>query len=122
MESVIEEFLAESFEAFEQCRPDLENLKNTVTDQDAIQRLYRLVHTIKGTSGFLMFSNLEGLTMAAQTVLGRLRDGALELSPAVAEDLLAACAATSAMLDHIKSHNNDGDTEHTDLIARLNRH
>jgi two-component system chemotaxis sensor kinase CheA len=119
MESVIQEFLAESLEGIEQLDQDLECLRSSDADEDAIMRIYRVVHTIKGTSGFLMFSNLERLNQAAQAVLGLIRDGALAQGPGVADDLAAAVDATKTMLSHIKSNGNDGDNEHMDLVEKL---
>jgi two-component system chemotaxis sensor kinase CheA len=122
MESVIQEFLSESLEGIEQLDRDLVSLRSACADEEAIMRIYRVVHTIKGTSGFLMFSNLERLNQAAQTVLGLIRDGALAQGPEVADDLAAAVDATKTMLASIQSNGNDGDNEYMDLVERLSHY
>jgi two-component system chemotaxis sensor kinase CheA len=119
METVIEEFLIESLEGIEQLEQDLESIKSAGADEEAIMRIYRVVHTIKGTSGFLMFSNLERLNQAAQSVLGLIRDGDLAQGTEVAGDLAAAVDATRTMLANVKSNGNDGDNDYMNLVEKL---
>ena len=72
---IVGEFLVESHENLDQIDRDLVALEQEPDSRDLISRIFRAIHTIKGTSGFLAFSRLETVTHAGESLLSRLRDG-----------------------------------------------
>ena len=89
MDDLLREFLAETRESIAVLDADLVTLE-TSADPALLQSIFRLFHTIKGTCGFLGLPRLETLAHAAENVLGRLRDGELDVSPDVVGAVLAA--------------------------------
>ncbi len=119
MDNVIQEFLAESFENLDRLDQDLVTLERNPEDTSVFARVFRTIHTIKGTCGFLAFQRLENVTHVGETVLSRLRDGELRLTPPITSVLLAMLDAVREMLITIKDTGSDGATDYADLIAQL---
>jgi two-component system chemotaxis sensor kinase CheA len=76
MDDLLEEFLTETSEHLETVDQELVRFEQDPSNQDILRNVFRLVHTIKGTCGFIGLARLERLAHAAETVLGQLRDGA----------------------------------------------
>lgn len=121
MDAMIREFLAESHENLDQLDRDMVALEENPSDREVFARVFRTIHTIKGTCGFLAFSTLESVTHAGENVLARLRDGALELDEEITGTLLELFDAVRAMLDDIERTGREGDGDYADLIADLER-
>ena len=85
---IIAEFLVESHENLDQLDRDLVELERQPDSRERLSSIFRTIHTIKGTSGFLAFNRLEQLTHVGETLLSRLRDGAMSLDPAMTTVLL----------------------------------
>jgi len=83
--------------------------------------VFRTIHTIKGTSGFLAFNHLEAVTHVGESLLSRLRDGLLRLNPAITTALLAMVDAVRQMLGSIEATGNEGEREDQELIGTLTR-
>jgi two-component system, chemotaxis family, sensor kinase CheA len=81
MDDLITEFLTETNESLEELDQDLVNLEQNPNDKDLLGKIFRLKHTIKGTCGFLGLPRLEKVAHHAENVLGRFRDGDLEVTP-----------------------------------------
>ena len=81
LDEIIREFLSESAENLDEVERDLAALTRDPDSGALLASIFRAVHTIKGTSGFLAFSRLEELTHAGETLLARLRDRELTLTP-----------------------------------------
>ncbi len=121
MEQVIQEFLAESFENLDQLDQDLVNLEQNPSDREIFERIFRTIHTIKGTCGFLAFQKLEEVTHAGENVLSLLRDSKLALRPEITTQLLTLMDAVRTMLASIEKDGSEGDGDYTQLIAALAR-
>jgi two-component system chemotaxis sensor kinase CheA len=80
MDDLISEFLTETNESLEALDLDLVNLEQNPNDKDLLSKIFRLMHTIKGTCGFLGLPRLEKVAHHAENVLGRFRDGDLEVT------------------------------------------
>lgn len=119
---ILEAFLEESRENLAQLDVDLVALEAHPDDPELLGRVFRTVHTIKGTCGFLGFPNLEALTHAGESLLGTLRTGDLALDAAVTTSLLRLVDAIRAVLGHIETTQREGDDEHRDLIGELTAH
>jgi two-component system, chemotaxis family, sensor kinase CheA len=119
MDEIVQEFLVESHENLDQLDHDLVELEQDPTSRPLLSSIFRTIHTIKGTSGFLAFSQLESVTHVGESLLSRLRDGALALTPDMTSALLAMVDAVRALLDQIEQTGHEGDDDHTDLLAVL---
>ena len=86
---IVGEFLMESHENLDQIDRDLVALEQEPDSRDLISRIFRAIHTIKGTSGFLAFGRLEKLAHAGESLLSRLRDGVQAVTPDTITTLLA---------------------------------
>jgi len=119
MDSIIAEFLAESVENLDQLDQDLVSLEKDPSDREIFARIFRTIHTIKGTCGFLAFQKLESVTHVGESVLSRLQDGTLDLRPEITSHLLEMIDAVRAILTNIDQTGSEGDDDYSDLIARL---
>jgi two-component system chemotaxis sensor kinase CheA len=119
MDEIVQEFLVESHENLDQLDHDLVELEQDPTSRALLSSIFRTIHTIKGTSGFLAFSQLESITHVGENLLSRLRDGALVLTPDMTSALLAMVDAVRAVLRQIEETGAEGDDDHTDLLAVL---
>ena len=86
-QEVIREFLVESHENLSRLDQELVELEKHPKDAALLASIFRTIHTIKGTCGFLAFSTLERITHQAESLLSQLRDGQRELTtvPGVAD-------------------------------------
>ena len=88
-------------------------------DADLLGSIFRTIHTIKGTCGFLAFSVLEAITHQAETLLSQLRDGPRELTPALVSLVLETVDATRKALAAIETSGKEGPERFEDLTERL---
>ncbi len=75
LDDIVHEFLVESHENLDQLDSDLVALEGSPGSRELLSSVFRTIHTIKGTSGFLAFSRLESLTHVGESLLVELRDG-----------------------------------------------
>jgi two-component system chemotaxis sensor kinase CheA len=120
LDEVVREFLVESHESLDQLDRDLVALEKDPTSKDRLASIFRTIHTIKGTCGFLSFGKLESVAHVGENLLSRLREGLLVLDADITSALLAMVDAVRHMLANIESTGNDGDNDYAELVARLN--
>jgi two-component system chemotaxis sensor kinase CheA len=96
MDDLLREFLTESAESLAVLDLELVKLEQNPNNPDLLGNIFRLVHTIKGTCGFLGLPRLESVAHASENVLGKVRDGELEVTPEIVSLILKS-------LDRIKS-------------------
>ena len=89
VDDLIQEFLAESAEGLDRMEQCLTELEVRTEDGGLIGEIFRAVHTIKGSTGFLGFTRLERLAHAGESLLGELRDGKVAVSEALISGLLS---------------------------------
>src|SRR5580698_2144375 len=111
MAEVIHEFLVESNEGLDRFDRDLIALEKDRTSRDLLDSIFRAVHTIKGTGGVLGFEKLVSVSHLGESVLSRMRDGVLVLSPEIATALLAMADSLRHMLENVSSAGNEGDED-----------
>ena len=75
MNDLLREFLTEAHESLDVVDVELVRFEREPNNAELLGRIFRLVHTIKGTCGFLGLPRLEALTHAAETLMGKFRDG-----------------------------------------------
>ena len=119
LDEIVSEFLVESHESLDQLDRDLMALEEAPEDRDRMSSIFRTIHTIKGTSGFLAFPKLERLAHVGENLLVPLRDGKLSLSNEIADSLLAMVDGVRSMLGSIENGAGEGDDSYEPLIAQL---
>src|SRR5690606_38606200 len=97
-QEIIREFLVESHENLSRLDQELVALEKHPKDAAMLASIFRTIHTIKGTCGFLGFSTLEAITHEAETLLSQLRDGRRELTPPLVTLILDTVDATRKVL------------------------
>ncbi|WP_353620957.1 chemotaxis protein CheA [Rhodopirellula sp. JC639] len=118
-EDIIKEFLVESYENLDKLDGDLVALEDTPDDRERLARIFRTVHTIKGTSGFLALPKLERVTHVGENLLVPLRDGELTLTRPIADTLLEMVDAIRAILQRVELGQGEGEDDYDGLVARL---
>lgn len=116
---IVRDFLAESLENLEELDRELLRLEKDPDCTESLSSVFRTIHTIKGTSSFLGFSNLESLTHEGENLLSRVREGQLHLDQERTSALLDMIDAVRVMLDSIDQDQTDGDDDYADLITTL---
>jgi two-component system chemotaxis sensor kinase CheA len=120
-DDIVKEFLVESYENLDRLDRDLIKLEKSPNDGEILASIFRTIHTIKGTSGFLAFDKLGAVAHVGESLLGRLREGQLVLNPDITTALLATVDAVRQMLASIESAGVEGERDDSALIARLTR-
>ncbi len=118
---IVQDFLVESYENLDRLDRDLVGLEKNPKDKDALAGVFRTIHTIKGTCGFLGFTKLEKVAHVGENLLTLLRDGQLILNPEITTALLGMVDAVRQMLKEIQSTGQDGENDYPDLRETLTR-
>jgi len=118
---IVKDFLVESYENLDRLDRDLVGLEKNPQDKDALAGVFRTIHTIKGTCGFLGFNKLEKVAHVGENLLTRLRDGQLILNPEITTALLGMVDAVRQMLKEIESTGQDGEADYPELRENLTR-
>lgn len=107
MQEIMEDFLIEAFEMIEQLDQDLVELENNPQDLELLNRIFRVAHTIKGSSSFLNFDTLTHLTHNMEDVLNKARKGELKLSHEIMDVVLPSIDLMKALLMSIRDNGTD---------------
>jgi two-component system, chemotaxis family, sensor kinase CheA len=121
-DEMVKDFLVESLENLDRLDLELVELGKDGEHNEALNSIFRTVHTIKGTCGFFNFSNLEGLTHVGENLLDTLRSGKKKVTPEIINVLLALSDAIREMLDLIEKTGSSGSEQYLDLKALINHH
>ncbi len=113
------EFLIESQEGLDRMERCLTDLEERPQDGDLLADIFRCVHTIKGTTGFLGYSRLESLSHAGENLLGMLRDGKLLATAEIVNALLDLMDGLRAILRSIETAGDEGHGDDRRMIERL---
>ncbi len=119
LQEIVKEFLIESYENLDQLDRDLVALEQDAEAGPTLSGIFRTIHTIKGSCGFLGFAKLESVAHVGESLLGRLRDGDLALGPDVTTGLLSMVDAVREMLGQIEHIGNEGEKDYSQLVQRL---
>jgi two-component system, chemotaxis family, sensor kinase CheA len=118
---IVKDFLVESYENLDRLDRDLVGLEKNPKDKEALAGVFRTIHTIKGTCGFLGFDKLEKVAHVGENLLTRLRDGEMTLTPEITTPLLGMVDAIRQMLGSIEASGSEGERDDGRLIATLTR-
>ncbi len=119
MEEIVQEFLIESHENLDQLDQDLLALERDPSSRELLSSIFRTLHTIKGTSGFLALHTLERVAHAGESLLSKLRDGEILLTAQIATALLEMVDAVRALLGHIENEGHEGTEDYAELVELL---
>src|SRR4051794_1021229 len=108
---IVQEFLVESHENLDQLDRDLVALEQAPGSRELLSSIFRTIHTIKGTSGFLAFNRLERVTHVGENLLARLRDGTQVMTPDATDALLRMVDVVRTLLSSIEESGAEGDVE-----------
>ena len=120
MDDLLSEFLTETSESLSTLDVELVKLEQNPNDPDILSNIFRLVHTIKGTCGFLGLPRLEAVAHAGENVLGKIRDGELIVTPPAVTLVLESIDTIKYLLGELEQNEAEPDGNDADLIARLN--
>ena len=121
MNEIVREFLLETHESLAQLDLDLVSLEREPGERETLARVFRTLHTVKGTAGFLGLDRLQGVSHAGENLLSRLRAGELVFNPEIATALLGVVDAVRKILAALEASENEGDGDYSDLIRTLER-
>ncbi len=119
MDEIVKEFLIESYENLDKLDRALVELEKDPTHRPSLDSVFRTIHTIKGTCGFLGFGKLERVAHVGENLLSQLREGKMLLNEEITSALLAMVDAVRAVLAVIESSGAEGEQEYPELIERL---
>ena len=120
-DDIVREFLVESSENLDLLDRELINLEKYPGNRSTLASIFRTIHTIKGTCGFLGFTKLESVAHVGENLLSKLRDGELALNPEMTTALLAMVDAIRQMLASVEAIGNEGERNDQELIQTLTR-
>jgi two-component system chemotaxis sensor kinase CheA len=120
MDDLLREFVTETTESLDVVDVELVRFEQDPNNAKILDNIFRLVHTIKGTCGFLGLPRLETLAHAAETVMGKFRDGMPATSEAVTV-ILATIDRIKEILESLERDQREPDGVDADLIADLER-
>src|SRR5579863_5249913 len=118
-QEIIKEFLIESSEGMTRLEQEIVDLEKRPNDPDLLGSIFRTIHSIKGTCGFLGFSNLEGVTHNAESLLAQLRNGERPLTSQLISLVLETMDAVKAELASIETTFKESGDTYEDLRHRL---
>jgi len=121
MQEIMEDFLVEAFEMIEQLDQDLVELESNPDDLDLLNKIFRVAHTIKGSSSFLNLDVLTKLTHHMEDVLNKARKGELKITPDIMDVVLESVDMMKALLENIRDTGSDvtDDININPVVAKL---
>ena len=120
MDDLVREFLTESGESLAVLDSELIKFEQDPNDAAMLGNIFRLVHTIKGTCGFLGLSRLASVAHAGENILGKFRDGELPVTPAAVSLILKCIDALRFLLGELEATGSEPPGDDTAIIAELN--
>src|ERR1700691_3624184 len=108
MDDLLQEFLTETGESLERVDSELVRFEQEPNNGQILGNIFRLVHTIKGTCGFLGLPRLERLAHAAETLMGKFRDG-MPVTVEAVTVILAAIDRIKTILDQLEAQQKEPD-------------
>ena len=121
MDEVIRDFLVESHENLDQLDGDLLALEEGRSSSETLGAIFRTMHTIKGTCGFLGLPKLETVAHRGENVLSLLRDGKLSVDSTITDALLRTVDSIRSILGQLEVDGSEGEHDTTALLELLER-
>lgn len=119
MDELLSEFLTEANESLAELDLGLVRLEQNPNDPELLSEIFRVVHTIKGTCGFLGLPRLEAVAHVAEDVLGKFRDGDLAVTPDSVTVILEALDIIKIILGSLEQTEKEPEGDDNEIIAKL---
>ncbi len=119
MDDLVEEFLIETGENLTELDTDILDLEKNPNNKDLISRIFRLVHTVKGTCGFLGLPRLEKVAHHSENIMGRYRDGSLKVDQDSVSVILEAFDRIKKIVEGIAETGTELEGDDSELIKKL---
>jgi len=120
MDDLLTEFLTETAENLAVIDVELVKFEQDPQDDKILGNIFRLVHTIKGTCGFLGLPRLEAVAHAGENILGKFRDGELPVTPEAVTLILKCIDTIRDLLGELEESGEEPDGNDAEIIAELN--
>ncbi len=122
IDEIVGEFLVESYENLDQLDRDLVALEADPGERDLLSSVFRTIHTIKGTSGFLAFHQLEAVAHVGENLLAKLRDGLMTMDHGKTDVLLRMVDTVRALLASIEATGAEQGVDVDPVVAAISAH
>lgn len=119
MDDLLTEFLTETVESLDNLDLEIVQLEQNPNDPELLGNIFRLVHTIKGTCGFIGLTRLESVAHAGENVLGNFREGVQEVTPEAVSLILAALDRIKEIVAVLEETESEPEGDDKELIAQL---
>jgi two-component system, chemotaxis family, sensor kinase CheA len=120
-DEIVRDFLIESSENLDLLDRELIKLEKKPGDRETLSSIFRTIHTIKGTCGFLGFTKLGSVAHAGENLLSLLRDGTITVTPERTTALLSLVDVIRQMLESIENSESEGERDDRALVQTLER-
>jgi two-component system chemotaxis sensor kinase CheA len=120
MDDLLSEFITETSESINEVDMQLVEFEKDPQNEAILGNIFRLVHTVKGTCGFLGLPRLESVAHAGENVLDKYRDGALEVTPDGVSLVLTCIDTIRNLVEELAETGSEPDGDDAELIAKLN--
>lgn len=118
-EELLSEFLTESNENMASIEEQLMELEANPGDEELVNAIFRIIHTVKGSCGFIGLTRLEKVAHAGENLLGKVRALKFQVNDDIVSLLLSCADAINAILDGLQADGVEPDLDHSALIRRL---
>ncbi len=118
MQEIFEGFLVETKELLDTLSQDLMDLENAPEDLDLMNKIFRSIHTIKGTSSFMGFEQIKEITHKGENLLNKLRKQELEVNPSIIDALFEVNDWVEKLLEALQS-GEDKELDYGDTLQKL---
>jgi len=120
MDDLISEFITETTESISMLDSEMVKLEQNPENAAILGNIFRIMHTIKGTCGFLGLPRLEAVAHASENVLGKIRDKQLQATADAVTLILESLDSIKELIEYLSNHGQEPVGDDSDLIARLN--
>ncbi len=121
MDDLIVEFITETSEGLATLDLELVKLEQNPQDEAILGNIFRIMHTIKGTCGFLGLPRLEHVAHASENVLGKIRDKEINASSEAVTLILESLDSIKRLIDYLSENGEEQSGDDSELIDRLNQ-
>jgi len=118
-DEILQEFLAESWENLAKLDTEIVALEKDPQNEDLISSIFRTIHTIKGTCGFIGLTELGSVAHSAENVLGKMRSADLAITPAAISLVLQAVDVIKELLEELEATGEEPKMDNSSLIKQL---
>ncbi len=119
MDEFIPDFLIEGSELLDQLDRDFVEFEKNPGSKELVARIFRAIHTLKGTSGAIGLKKLEAVNHVGESILSRMRDGKLSVNAEITSALLRMIDADRQLFASLESTGQEGDLDFSEVIQSL---